>query len=65
MAIANSDPFDAFVLADTLRQEHTHCRPLSRPSPLLAELRCISRDRDRGLIAQQATENRLRAVMDA
>ena len=64
MAAAKSDAFDAFVLADTLRHEHPHWRPLSRPSPLLAELRAISRDRDRVLIAQQATENRLRAVMD-
>jgi hypothetical protein len=32
---------------------------------VLAELRAISRDRDRVVIAQQATENRLRAVLEA
>lgn len=65
LAATKSDVFDAFVLADTLRHEHTHWRPLNPPSPLLAELRAISRDRDRVVIAQQATENRLRAVLDA
>ncbi|MFE0028828.1 IS110 family transposase [Amycolatopsis sp. NPDC059021] len=65
IAAAKSDAFDAFVLADTLRHEHRHWRPLRPPSPLLAELRAISRDRDRIVIAQQATENRLRAVLDA
>ena len=65
MAAAKSDAFDAFVLADTLRHEHRHWRPLIPPSPLLAELRAISRDRDRLIIAQQACENRLRAVLEA
>ena len=65
MAAAKSDAFDAFVLADTLRHEHRHWRPLTPPSPVLAELRAISRDRDRIVIAQQATENRLRAVLEA
>ena len=65
MAAAKSDAFDAFVLADTLRHEHRHWRPLTPPSPVLAELRAISRDRDRVVIAQQATENRLRAVLEA
>ena len=65
MAAAKSDAFDAFVLADTLRHEHRHWRALSPASPALAELRAISRDRDRVVIAQQATENRLRAVLEA
>lgn len=65
LAAAKSDAFDAFVLADTLRHEHGHWRPLSPPSPLLAELRAISRDRERVMIAQRATENRLRAVLEA
>lgn len=65
MAASKSDTFDAYVLADTLRHEHRHWRPLS-PSPArLAELRAISRDRQRVLYAQQACENRLRATMDA
>jgi transposase len=65
LAAAKSDAFDAFVLADTLRHEHGHWRPLSPPSPLLAELRAITRDRERVVIAQRATENRLRAVLEA
>ncbi len=65
MAAAKSDAFDAFVLADTLRHEHTHWRPVTPPSPLLAELRAVSRDRERVVIAQRATENRLRAVLEA
>jgi transposase len=65
MAATKSDTFDAFVLADTLRHEHRHWRPLTSPSPVLAELRAISRDGDRVVIAQQATENRLRAVLEA
>ena len=32
LSASKSDSFDAFVLADTLRQEHWRWRPLSRPS---------------------------------
>ena len=65
LAASKSDTFDAFVLADTLRHEHRHWRALTPPSPLTAELRAISRDRHRMLHAKQATENRLRAVLEA
>jgi transposase len=65
MSAAKSDALDAFVLADTLRHEHRHWRALSPPSPLLAELRAVTRDRQRVLYAQQACENQLRAIMDA
>ena len=65
MSAAKSDALDAFVLADTLRHEHRHWRPLSAPSPLLAELRAVTRDRQRVLYAQQACENQLRAILDA
>ncbi len=65
LASAKSDAFDAFVLADTLRHEHGHWRPLAVPSPLLAELRAISRDRDRVILIQKATESRLRAALEA
>jgi hypothetical protein len=41
-----SDAFDAFLLADSLRHEHRHWRPLGPPSPLLAELRALTRDRE-------------------
>lgn len=65
MSAAKSDALDAFVLADTLRHEHRHWRPLTPPSPLLAELRAVTRDRQRVLYAQQACESQLRAIMDA
>ncbi len=65
LAASKSDTLDAFVLADTLRHEHRHWRPISPPSPLLAELRAITRDRQRVLHAQQACESQLRAIMDA
>jgi transposase len=62
---AKSDALDAFVLADTLRHEYRHWRALSPPSPLLAELRAVTRDRQRVLYAQQACESQLRAIMQA
>jgi transposase len=65
VAPSKDDRFDAFVLADTLRHEHTHWRPLAVPSPLLAEIRALTRDRDRLLETQQATEAQLRAILEA
>ena len=65
VASIKDDRFDAFVLADTLRHEHAHWRALAIPSPLLAELRALTRDRDRLLEAQQAMEARLRAILEA
>jgi transposase len=65
LSATKSDTFDAYVLADTLRHEHRHWRALSPPSPLLAELRAVSRDRQRVLYAQRACQSRLRAIMDA
>jgi hypothetical protein len=55
---AKSDLFNAFVLADTLRHEHRRWRPLSRMSPLTAELQAVSRDRQRVLHAKVACESR-------
>jgi Flp pilus assembly protein TadB len=52
------------VLADTLRHECRRWRPLSVPSPLLAEPRAVTSDRQRVLYAQQACENQLRAIME-
>ncbi|MGK2853943.1 MAG: IS110 family transposase [Microbacteriaceae bacterium] len=65
VATSKSDAFDAFVLADTLRHEHGHWRALAAPSPALAELRVISRDRERLIEVQHAAQSRLRAVMEA
>lgn len=65
VASVKDDRFDAFVLADTLRHEHGHWRALAVSSPLLAELRALTRDRDRLLETQQATEAQLRAILEA
>ena len=46
VASVKDDRFDAFVLADTLRHEHERWRPLSIPSPLLAEIKALTRDRN-------------------
>lgn len=64
LASTKSDVFDAFVLADTLRHEHTHWRPLMAPSALGAEIKAISRDRERLVETQRAAESRLRAVLE-
>lgn len=65
VASVKDDRFDAFVLADTLRHEHEHWRPLSVPSPLLAEVKALTRDRDRLLETQQAVESQLRMILEA
>ena len=65
MAAAKSDEFDAYVLADTLRHQHGQWRPLATPTPVLAELTAVSRDRQRILDLQVDTENRLRSIMEA
>jgi len=57
VAAVKDDRFDAFVLADTLRHEHAHWRTLAVPSPLLAEIKALTRDRDRLLETQQAIES--------
>jgi transposase len=65
VASSKDDVFDAFTLADTLRHEHGHWRVLPVASPVLAEVRALSRDRDRLLESQQRVEAQLRAVLDA
>jgi len=65
VAPVKDDRFDAFVLADTLRHEHGHWRALAAPSPLLSELRALTRDRDRLLETQQGTEAQLRAILES
>jgi len=45
--------------------EHGHWRALTPASPLLAELRAVSRDRERLFEVQRAAESRLRAVLEA
>lgn len=65
VAAVKDDRFDAFVLADTLRHEHRHWRPLALPSPVLAEIKALTRDRDRLLETQQAVESQLRMILEA
>ena len=65
VAAVKDDRFDAFVLADTLRHEHAHWRVLPLASPLLAEIKALTRDRDRLLETQQATEHQLRMILEA
>jgi transposase len=57
--------FDAFVLADSLRHEHQHWRPMAAPSLVLAELQGLVRDRHRLLELQRMIEAQLRATLDA
>jgi len=63
LAPTKSDAFDAFVLADSLRHEHRHWRSVAVPSPLLAELRALTRDRERLIWNQRDVENQLRAIV--
>ncbi|MFF4147384.1 IS110 family transposase [Streptomyces sp. NPDC001698] len=65
MAPKTDDAFDAFVLADSLRHEHRHWRPLPAASPQLAELRAVIRDRERVIWNQRDLENQLRAILQA
>jgi len=62
LAPTKSDAFDAFVLADSLRHEHRRWRPLAVPSRGLAELRALTRDRERLVWNQRDVENQLRAL---
>ena len=54
-----------FVLADTLRHDHENWRVLSVSSPLLADIKALTRDRDRLLETQQAVESQLRMILEA
>ncbi|MGB3374854.1 MAG: IS110 family transposase [Microbacterium sp.] len=65
LAATKSDAFDAFVLADTLRHEHTFWRPIRPASDTLMQLRATIRDRERVVWNQRDLENQLRATMDA
>lgn len=65
IAAVKDDRFDAFVLADTLRHEHDRWRRLAVPSALLAEIRALTRDRNRLLETQQTVEAQLRMILEA
>lgn len=63
IAPTKSDVFDAYVLAGSLRHEHTHWRPLTAPSDLLAELRALTRERERLIFNQRDVENQLWSIV--
>lgn len=65
MANTKSDAFDAFVLADTVRHEHRHWRPLSPVTAATSQIAALSRDRERIIVMQRAVESRLRATLEA
>lgn len=65
LADTKSDAFDAFVLADTLRQQHDQWRPLAARSEQTALVASLSRDRERITLMQRAVESRLRATLEA
>jgi transposase len=65
VASSKDDGFDAFVLADSLRHERGHWRPLGQLSDTLAELRSLVRDRRPTLETQQAVEAQLRSTLEA
>jgi transposase len=65
VAPTKDDVFDAYVLADTLRHEHPRWRPLRAPSPQLAELRGLVRDRERILAEQVRVEAQLRSILES
>lgn len=64
LAAKKSDAFDAFVLADTLRHEHSFWRPIRPASMTLMQLRATIRDRERVVWNQRDLENQLRATME-
>jgi transposase len=64
-AARKSDRFDAFVLADTLRQEGWRWRPLAVPSELLAEIRAVVRYRRQTKESQLVAEAQLTAALQA
>lgn len=64
LANTKSDTFDAFVLADTLRHQHTQWRALAPRSDQTALVAALSRDRERVTQMQRAVESRLRATLE-
>jgi len=64
-AARKSDRFDAYVLADTLRQEGWRWRPLAMPSEILAELRAVVRHRRQCKRSQLVIESQLTAALEA
>lgn len=65
VAPIKDDAFDAFTLADALRHEQARWRALSAPSPLLAELRALTRERERIVAEHVRVHNQLHALLES
>ena len=63
MSGAKSDPFDARVLAEFLRTDHPHLRPLLPSSDQAQELKLLTRDHQRLLRNQTRLLNQLTATL--
>ena len=63
MSGAKSDPFDARVLAEFLRTDHPHLRPLLPSSDQAQELKLLTRDHQRRLRNQTRLLNQLTATL--
>ena len=62
---AKSDPFDARVLADFLRTDHGHLRPLQPSSEAAQELKLLAEDCQRHIRQQTRLVNQLTATLKA
>jgi transposase len=62
---AKSDPFDARVLADFLRTDHTHLRALRPSSDAAQELKLLTEDYQRQIREQTRLVNQLTATLKA
>lgn len=60
---SKSDPFDARVLAEFLRTDHGHLRPLMPNSPEAQELKLITTDHQRLVQQQTRLINQLKAAL--
>jgi transposase len=65
IAASKDDAFDAYVLAELIRQQQHRLQPLRQPGSTLAELRVLVRDRQRILENQVRIEAQLRATLEA
>lgn len=63
MSRSKSDPFDAWVLAEFLRTDHVHLRPLVPNSEKAQELKIMTRDHQRLVRHKTRLLNQLRATL--
>jgi transposase len=60
---SKDDRGDAYILADLLRDHHEDCRPLVVQSPIVEELRQLTRAHDQLQTQQHSATNQLRQVL--